>query len=346
MKELNFYWEKKVQTFYRNHFQFLKEFISLLMVPLQDSSEEEQLSSHLSIINEKWQDVAAIYHQLITIYFDLQILHIRHSNYLQELRELIWILSVLPFFYYRLQYREQFLLLSANSRGNSQKEEKSSSPAFCSWEEFMKVKSYGSSLLQKNGSKHSSPQRILLEAVNTELNEISSIHSSLSSKCLFGNFQSQEELVAALGAVRQFNELITIEHCSFFAVVHCISRPQSLFSKSWNQGSAVTVVAVEDPSTVLYCWCRGIDDGLPMICCDSCEEWFHHSCVNIPVQPNKNKRKRKETKTESAPALIDLSPSVEPAVSVVHQSADINLTRKESQNDQFFCLSCRLFSHS
>ena len=29
----------------------------------------------------------------------------------------------------------------------------------------------------------------------------------------------------------------------------------------------------------VYCLCRSIDDGSPMVCCDKCNEWFHLSCV-------------------------------------------------------------------
>ena len=30
-----------------------------------------------------------------------------------------------------------------------------------------------------------------------------------------------------------------------------------------------------------YCWCRGIDDGRPMVQCDGCDEWFHSSCMGL-----------------------------------------------------------------
>ena len=43
------------------------------------------------------------------------------------------------------------------------------------------------------------------------------------------------------------------------------------------------------PDTALYCWCRGLDDGSPMVQCDGCDEWFHVACVGIT-------RQRKEVK--------------------------------------------------
>jgi hypothetical protein len=30
-----------------------------------------------------------------------------------------------------------------------------------------------------------------------------------------------------------------------------------------------------------YCWCRGADDGSPMVQCDGCDEWFHSSCMGL-----------------------------------------------------------------
>jgi len=33
-----------------------------------------------------------------------------------------------------------------------------------------------------------------------------------------------------------------------------------------------------------YCLCRGPDNGSPMICCDTCNDWFHLRCVKISVK--------------------------------------------------------------
>ena len=33
--------------------------------------------------------------------------------------------------------------------------------------------------------------------------------------------------------------------------------------------------------TQRYCWCRGIDDGRPMVQCDGCDEWFHSACMGL-----------------------------------------------------------------
>ena len=30
-----------------------------------------------------------------------------------------------------------------------------------------------------------------------------------------------------------------------------------------------------------YCWCRGVDDGRPMVQCDGCDEWFHSLCMGL-----------------------------------------------------------------
>ena len=35
-----------------------------------------------------------------------------------------------------------------------------------------------------------------------------------------------------------------------------------------------------DDSEKLYCTCRKIDDGSPMVSCCECNFWFHFACVN------------------------------------------------------------------
>ena len=39
----------------------------------------------------------------------------------------------------------------------------------------------------------------------------------------------------------------------------------------------------------VYCYCRCVDDGAPMVHCDNeeCKEWFHFSCINTQVQKEK-----------------------------------------------------------
>lgn len=63
---------------------------------------------------------------------------------------------------------------------------------------------------------------------------------------------------------------------------------------------------------ILYCWCRKEDHGQPMICCDSCEEWFHWSCVGVTKLSTSRKRKSKmdssNQRAGSSKKAIALSP--------------------------------------
>lgn len=37
------------------------------------------------------------------------------------------------------------------------------------------------------------------------------------------------------------------------------------------------------PDPGIFCICKGVDDGVtPMLQCDTCKDWFHFGCVNIP----------------------------------------------------------------
>jgi hypothetical protein len=37
------------------------------------------------------------------------------------------------------------------------------------------------------------------------------------------------------------------------------------------------VASVQD--CLIYCYCRLIDAGEKMVCCDGCDQWFHTSCA-------------------------------------------------------------------
>lgn len=56
---------------------------------------------------------------------------------------------------------------------------------------------------------------------------------------------------------------------------------------TYNHSAAVPIVADDeavassDETPCHYCWCQGVDDGSPMICCDGCSEWFHIRCVGV-----------------------------------------------------------------
>ena len=70
------------------------------------------------------------------------------------------------------------------------------------------------------------------------------------------------------------------------------------------EGKSRVVVQIPEKTTKTYCLCRSSDEG-EMVVCDSCDNWYHPSCVNLkrlPVKkirycPQCRKRKIKENDT-------------------------------------------------
>jgi len=63
--------------------------------------------------------------------------------------------------------------------------------------------------------------------------------------------------------------------------------PPSGDGEVWNiSQNKASYVQDSDGSTVWICpACGKIDDGTPMIGCDSCDAWYHWACVGIKVEP-------------------------------------------------------------
>lgn len=51
--------------------------------------------------------------------------------------------------------------------------------------------------------------------------------------------------------------------------------------KAVPKASARNVKAKRDKEESLFCSCRGVDEGTPMVQCGNCDEWYHFRCVNL-----------------------------------------------------------------
>ncbi|KAH9032800.1 hypothetical protein EDB85DRAFT_1180549 [Lactarius pseudohatsudake] len=45
--------------------------------------------------------------------------------------------------------------------------------------------------------------------------------------------------------------------------------------------SARNVGVKKEKEELLFCSCRGVDDGTPMVQCGNCDDWYHFRCVNL-----------------------------------------------------------------
>ncbi|KAH8992741.1 hypothetical protein EDB83DRAFT_2478433 [Lactarius deliciosus] len=45
--------------------------------------------------------------------------------------------------------------------------------------------------------------------------------------------------------------------------------------------AARNVGAKKEKEELLFCSCRGVDDGTPMVQCGNCDDWYHFRCVNL-----------------------------------------------------------------
>jgi hypothetical protein len=102
---------------------------------------------------------------------------------------------------------------------------------------------------------------------------------------------------------------IKLDKFSFaFSKVQCFLRPEKKketikvdensesIEKYCDDALAGENIGLNDAiDTELYCLCRQIDDGSPMITCDRCEEWFHWSCA-IGISQSSHRGKIKSNK--------------------------------------------------
>ena len=69
------------------------------------------------------------------------------------------------------------------------------------------------------------------------------------------------------------NSIIVVNHDR---IKPCKDKNLPNWIKDWKPG-----IDDEDDDKTLYCVCKQQYDGRFMIQCDTCDEWYHGSCVNI-----------------------------------------------------------------
>ena len=105
----------------------------------------------------------------------------------------------------------------------------------------------------------------------------------------------------------------------------------------------------------LYCWCREVDFGLPMVCCDACDKWFHGHCVNFSEK--KRVRRRKQQPVEVLSHSSCISDLVNPSVNLHSEGGMVGSTEavltglggdksEQQESEGFLCIVCTELSLS
>ena len=289
MKQLLLHWEQKVGRFFDRALPALPALIDpFLATPAQDDEAGG--------LGDRWGELAQVQREAAGVYFDLQILHLRHPPALDRLRALLWLLAVLPLCQQRRQHSAHFLCLvrglTESSADDISTIDAPSQP-LCRRDELRRATAAGRSLLQK--LIVADPLAPLLRSVLGGLDGFEALWSQLSARCLGMAPAALTEPTARrlLALVEQFCRWVDEGESFLWAFVRCLNRPLSRLCCGQDQSVSLA------PEQSLYCWCRQGDDGREMICCDSCGDWFHLDCLHRPSNSNSAGQLRKKRKSST-----------------------------------------------
>ena len=80
-----------------------------------------------------------------------------------------------------------------------------------------------------------------------------------------------------------------IEEDSLASTLLQLSRkPTELINSSYATPVLLSAVINRNEDENVYCICRKADDGLPMVQCSACDEWYHLSCMNLKQSDVRN----------------------------------------------------------
>jgi hypothetical protein len=92
-----------------------------------------------------------------------------------------------------------------------------------------------------------------------------------------------------------------------------------------------------------YCWCRGADDGSPMVQCDGCDEWFHSSCMGLTKQKaTAPKGSGPESGRDAVKGELSVPPSIKGKAKSKTKGTAIKTSKQlEGVVDIcFYCIAC------
>jgi PHD-finger len=185
----------------------------------------------------------------------------------------------------------------------------------CRLDKCMKMLRVASEYHSKRSTRHKYNGNLLFNAVS----EVDSFHPTVTENILYPMERSQKE---ESSAVNNDDEIFKIDDALETACHGICMKEQYEYVRlknillrecknvPWNMDMNMNIVQdstlkrlkalgyfqTSTDNIQRWCWCRGVDDGRPMVQCDGCDEWFHSLCMGLCKSSSSSSSQSKSSK--------------------------------------------------